>query len=234
MDIMTDKWQSRIGKRRNENRDVLGYVNGLIRDNHVILEEVAATLTPDELQQIKDTLAERARKEADEKARWEAESLERKRKDEENQRRLAAFWEKNSPSPLTTAPDIQTESELFDVLARYHITRVEYSFAVVRYHWDRLDYIEDPSIEAWLPSDIAIDLQTELPGDDDGDLSIGEAIYESVKESASQRAAIAADEGRLQEGKVIFDVPARHISVEATIEVIREERLERVWAADET
>jgi hypothetical protein len=204
---------------------VLGYVDGIIRDNHVSVDEVAAC------------------------------RLERAIKYEENKRRRAAFWKSNPPSPLTAVPKIETESALFDVLARYHIARVEYSFYIVEYHWERFLGIEQPDIEAWLPADITIDLPTELPGDDgtvevpDDDTDeadddewpgpdaeeggrIGTAIYKAIKGFASDRAAVAADEGKLQGGTVTFDVQHRRIKLEATVEVTRDEDFKKEWAPD--
>jgi len=227
----TNKWQNRIEKRRNDSLNVAGYVDQLIRSSHASLDDVEPFLTADESQEVKTALAERERRKADGRALAEAQRREQERKDEENRRLLAAFWQRNPPSPFTTVPECElTESELFDVLARYHIARVEYSFDAVHYHWEDFRCIEDPTIDAWLPSDIEVSLD-DLPGDEDG--SIGEAICEAIKELAAQRAAFAADEGRLQEGTVSFDVTARRVGLHATVEVTRDEDFAKVWSPDE-
>jgi hypothetical protein len=224
MELVNNKWQSRIEKRRNEHQNVLGYVDGIIRGNHVALEDVASFLTPDELQQLKNIIADRARTKAEEQARWEAHEREQQRRAEENERLRAAFWEKNPPLALVAAPDIKTGSELFDVLACYHIAKVEYSVETVNYHWDEFVNIEGSTIQAWLPSDIEIDLETELPDDEHG---IGDAIYEAIKKLASERAAEATEAGRLQENSIVtIDVPVRRVNLDAIVEVIREERFE--------
>jgi hypothetical protein len=135
-----NKWQARIEKRRNDGA-VLAYVDGLIQQRHVSLEDVTSFLTSDELQEVRNTVTERVKREAEEKAREEADRAERERKAEENRRLIAAFYEQNPPLPPTTVPEIKTESELFDVLARYHIAKVECSFEA-RYHWEELECIE--------------------------------------------------------------------------------------------
>jgi hypothetical protein len=249
------KWQARIEKRRNERHDVLGYVEQIIRDSKVPLDDVAAFLTPEELEETQYRIKHRAKKEAAARARMEADALERAIKYEENKRRRAAFWKSNPPSPLTTVPKIETESALLDVLDRYHIARVEYSFFTVEYDWERFQGIYDPDIEAWLPADITIDLRTELPSDDDtvevpdddtdeaddderpdpdaGEGGhIGTAIYKAIKDFASNRAAVAADEGKLQGGTVTFDVQHRRIKLEARIEVTRDEDFKKEWTPD--
>jgi hypothetical protein len=114
--VVTITKQSRIEKRRSEGIDVLGFVDALIHG----LNEIEIFMDP-------------ARFEADQKARAEAEQREQEKLYEENRRHLTAFWEKNPPASLTTVPNIKTESELFDVLARYHVLIVEYSFDVVYY-----------------------------------------------------------------------------------------------------
>jgi hypothetical protein len=267
---LKNKWQNRIEKRRNERGDVLGYVEQIIRDSKVPLDDVAAFLTPEELEETKYRIKHRAKEEAAARARMEADALARAIKYEENKRARAAFWKSNPPSRLTAVPKIETESAPFDALARYHIARVEYSFYIVEYHWERFLGIEQPDIEAWLPSEIAIDLRTELPDDaeepdddsktaddtdelvevpeDDTDEAdddeewfdpsyaeggrIGTAIYKAIKDFASDRAAVAADEGKIQSGKVIFDVRGRRIKLEATVEVTREEDFKKEWAPD--
>jgi hypothetical protein len=189
--VVTITKQSRIEKRRSEGLDVLGFVDALLHG----LNEI-------------EIFTEPARFEADQKAQAEAEEREQEKLYEENQRHLTAFWEKNPPASLTTVPNIHTESELFDVLARYHVLIVEYSFDVVYYPWESFGDIENPSIEAWLAPDIEIDLHTDLPDDGHG---IGDAIYGAIEKLASERAAQATKGKRLQNGKVIFDVPARRI-----------------------
>ena len=57
------KWQARIEKRRNERGDVLGYVDQIIRDSKVPLDDVAAFLTPEELREITYHIAHRAKQE---------------------------------------------------------------------------------------------------------------------------------------------------------------------------
>jgi hypothetical protein len=79
---------------------------------------------------------------------------------------------------------------------------------VVYYPWESFGDIENPSIEAWLAPDIEIDLHTDLPDDGHG---IGDAIYGAIEKLASERAAQANKDKPLQNGKVIFDVPARRI-----------------------
>jgi hypothetical protein len=233
------KWQARIEKRRNERGDVLGYVDQIIRDNKVPVDDVAAFLTAEELQEINYRVAYRAKQEAAAKAQNEADRLKREIRVEENDRQRAAFWKCNPPSPLTAAPDIETESALFDVLSRYHIVKVRYSFYSVNYHWERFQNIENPTIEAWLgprggtlPSDIGVDLMDdELPGDEDG--RIGNAIYEAIEQLASDRAMVATNEGKLQEGTVTFDVRDRCIKLEAVVEVTRDEDFTKEWAPDD-
>jgi hypothetical protein len=186
---ITNEAQNRIEKRRSEGLDVLGFVDAIMHGLNEIFTEPART-------------------EADEKARAKAEEREQEKLYEENRRHLTAFWEKHPPASLTTVPNIQTENELFDVLARYHVLIVEYSFSVVYYPWDSFGDIENPSIEAWLAPDIEIDLHTDLPDDGHG---IGNAIYGAIERLASERAAQATKGKRLQDGKVIFDVRARRI-----------------------
>jgi hypothetical protein len=186
---ITNEAQNRIEKRRSEGLDVLGFVDAI-------------------MQGLNEIFTEPARTEADEKARAKAEEREQEKLYEENRRHLTAFWEKHPPASLTTVPNIQTENELFDVLARYHVLIVEYSFSVVYYPWDSFGDIENPSIEAWLAPDIEIDLHTDLPDDGHG---IGDAIYGAIEKLASERAAQATKGKRLQDGKVIFDVRARRI-----------------------
>jgi hypothetical protein len=235
MESITNKWQTRIEKRRNEGQNVLRYVDQIIQANHATEEDVIPFLTSDEMQELKNIVAERAKLEAEARARAEANRLEQERKHEENERLRAAFWEKNFPLPLTIVPDIQTESELFDVLARYRIVKVEYSVERVNYHWDEFVNIEDSTIQAWLPSDIEIDLETELPGDENEEVGIGKAIHQAIKELASERATEATEAGRLQEGTVvIFDVPGRRICLDATVEVTRDESFEKAWSPDDT
>ena len=187
--VVTITKQSRIEKRRSEGLDMLGFVDALMHGLNEIFTEPART-------------------EADEKARAEADEQEQEKLCEEKQRHFTAFWEKNPPASLTTVPNIQTESELFDVLARYHVLIVEYSFDVVYYPWEGFGDIENPSIEAWLAPDIEIDLHTDLPDDGHG---IGDAIYGAIEKLASERAAQATKDKPLRDGKVIFDVPARRI-----------------------
>jgi hypothetical protein len=231
----TNKWQARIEKRRSDGQNgaVSCYVDGIIRDNHVSLDDVESCLTSDELQAVRDMLAERAKRQAEEKAQEEAHRLKRQRWVEENNRLMAAFYEKNPPSPLTAAPDIETESALFDVLARYHIAKVEVVFGA-RYHWERFEYIENLSIgKAMLPGGIQTDLH-ELPADDEG--CVGDAISEVVEWMADERAsqAVCLIDGRVQEeGTVTFDVPSRRIIVDITAEVTSEESFQMSWGADE-
>ena len=184
---ITNKWQSGIEKRRSEGLDVLGFVDALMHG-------------------ITESFTEPARTEADQKE----EAEEREQAKLENRRHLTAFWEKNPPASLTTVPNIQTESDLFDVLARYHVLIVEYSFDVVYYPWESFEDIENPSIEAWLAPDIGIDLHTDLPDDGHG---IGDAIYGAIEKLASERAAQATEGKRLSEGKVILYVPSRSILI---------------------
>jgi hypothetical protein len=160
--------------------------------------------------------------------------LEQEKRNDDNRRLRAAFYVSNPPLPLTSAPEIQTESELFDILARYHIAEVECSF-YARYHWGEFECIENLTI--WtvsLPSNIQTDFH-ELPADDEG--VAGDIISEAVKSMASERASQAAclADGRIQEdgGTITFDVLSRRISVDATVEVTREEGFEMSWAPDE-
>jgi hypothetical protein len=224
---MDSKWQGRIEKRRNDPYgSVVAYVDGIVRNNHVALEEVAQVLTPNELQEIKDIQMKRAKEKAESEARMEADRLERERKYQQNQARLGAFWENNPPpSFLTAVPDIQSENDLFDILARYHIAKVEYCFDHVDYHWDQFLGICDGVISAWLPLDIEISLEDGLPGDDDGE--IGETIRKAITEFGKDGARGAP--GKLIDGKVVFNVSARLISVEVTSEVTREELYEDSW-----
>ena len=230
------KWQARIEKRRSEGENVVPYVDRIIQDKHVSLKQVTAFLTPEELQEMERLAAQRAKEKAGLEARMEAQRIEDEREFEESVRLRATFWESNPPSPFTAVPDIKTESELFDALARYHIVKVEYSFYAVDYHWDEFLRIEQPDIEAWLCSGEELDLRSEealgLPEDDDG--SIGYVIYEAIEELASKRAEVATDEGKLQEGTVTFDVPNRRITLEAVVEVTRKEDFELTWSPDET
>jgi hypothetical protein len=226
------KWQARIEKRRNEGVDVLGYVDQIVRAKHVSLDEVTTFLNPEELQAMQSLVAQRAKEKAELEAQREAAALEYEREIEEHKRLQAAFWEKNPPSPLTAVPDIKTESELFDILSRYRIGKVEYSFEMVDYHWDEFRRIEDPTIEAWLLSDIEISIQEELPDDDEAG-RIGNAIYDAIEELASERAVVAADEGKLQDGIVTFDVQHRRIKLEAVVEVTRDEDCKKEWAPDD-
>jgi len=165
--VVTITKQNRIEKRRSEGLDVLGFVDAVMHG----LNEI-------------EIFTEPARFEANQKARAEAEEREQEKLYEENQRHLTAFWEKNPLASLTTVPNIHTESELFDVLAHYHVLIVEYSFDVVHYPWESFGDIENPSIEAWLAPDIEIDLHTDLPDDGHG---IGDAIYGAIEKLASER-----------------------------------------------
>jgi len=139
----TNKSQSRIEKRRsstgiNKSAAVVGYVFGLIQNNHVPIDEVADCLTPDELQGVHRFIAEEERKKAEERARWAA----RERKEQERQQQVAAFYEATPPQrPLTTAPAIQTESDLVDLPANYHIAKVECVVEGANYHYEQFEYI---------------------------------------------------------------------------------------------
>jgi hypothetical protein len=108
---------------------------------------------------------------------------EGRRRKEQNRRLRAEFWTKNPPSPLTKAPNIQTESELFDILAHYHIAKVECIFDMCWYPWDDFGTIMDSTIKAWLPSGIEIDLYSELPNDehDEEEEGIGDAIGDAIQ-----------------------------------------------------
>ena len=108
---------------------------------------------------------------------------------------------------------------------------------MVQYEWDRFSKIEGPTIHAWLGggvtllSDIEVSLVDDLP--DDGDGRIGNAIYDAIEEFASGRAVIAAYEGKLQDGTVIFVVRDRRIKLEARVEVARDEEFKKEWAPDD-
>jgi hypothetical protein len=227
------KWKARIEQRRKEGgRSVLNYVNQIIRCNNVLLEDVASFLTSDEVQQLRNIIADREKAEAEAAAYWAAQERERQMRANENERLRTAFWEKNPPSCLVAAPNIETESQLLDVLACYHIAKVEYSVEIVRYHWEDFEYIESADIKAWLESDIDIDLEDGLPGDED--CEIGTAILEAIKELASERAAKADNAGRIQDGTaVIFDVPNRRINLDAIVEVTRKESFKDSWSPDQ-
>jgi hypothetical protein len=195
-----------------------------------LLEDVASFLTSDEVQQLKNIIADREKAEAEAAAHLAAQERDLQIRTNENERLRTAFWEKNPPSRLDAPLNIETESQLFDVLARYHIVKVEYSVEMVRCHWERVEYIL--AIKAWLMSDIKIDLKADLPGDNDGE--IGTAIHEAIKELALERVAKAENAGRIQESTaVIFYVPNRWINLHAIVEVIREETFEEPWSPDQ-
>jgi hypothetical protein len=100
-----------------------------------------------------------------------------------NRRLRAEFWKKNPPSPLTTVPNIQSESELFKILAHYHIAKVECIFDMCWYPWDDFGSIEESTIHAWLPSGIGIELSSELPNDehDEEEEGIGDTIGDAIQ-----------------------------------------------------
>jgi hypothetical protein len=239
----TNKWAARIEERRKENRyshHVEGYVMGLVTANHVSLDELKPWLTPDEIAYIE----EQARLKAEADARAKAESEERRRieaqEEEARQHVIAAFYAANPPSPLAAVAQIETENELLDILARYHIAKVECSFQIHYYNWDENYDVEDVSIckASLVGSDIRMELEY-LPGDDDGNMY--DAIYDAIVEMAHARAEQAAREchGLMchdddeNEGTVIFDVQARRIIVDAPVEVTRNESVEISWEADE-
>ena len=182
------------------------------------------------MQQLKNIIADREKAEAEAAAHLAAQERDLQIRTNENERLRTAFWEKNPPSRLDAPLNIETESQLFDVLARYHIVKVEYSVEMVRCHWERVEYIL--AIKAWLMSDIKIDLKADLPGDNDGE--IGTAIHEAIKELALERVAKAENAGRIQESTaVIFYVPNRWINLHAIVEVIREETFKEPWSPDQ-
>src|SRR6516165_9002424 len=88
---VTTKWQSRIEQRRNKHDSVASYVDGLIRANHVSIEDVAPFLTADELYVVQNAVAEIARQKAEAEARAEAERLQQAEARRKLDERLAAF-----------------------------------------------------------------------------------------------------------------------------------------------
>jgi hypothetical protein len=92
-----------------------------------------------------------------------------------------------------------------------------------------------------LLSDLNIDLETELPGDEDG--SIGRAICSAIAKFGDDRAMFVASEGtkvwnekrfdskrRDADGNVCFDVINRQIFLSVAVR----ELFKRTWAPDET
>jgi hypothetical protein len=212
----TYNWRNQIAKRRDEGGDVAHYVKERMRD--IPVKDIVAFLTDDELQKVLP---------------WKV----------EERRAFAAFWQANPPAPLTAPPEIKTEGELFDVLKRYHIKDLDYSFGGYVCYGPEGKYQDgEPSIiEARLLSDLSIDLETELPGDEDG--SIGRAICSAIAQFGDARAMFVACDGsqiwkekrfdgkrRGANGNVFFDIVDRHFSLSVTLE----ESFQRTWAPDET
>jgi hypothetical protein len=240
MTIMTDttlnnKWQARIEARRTGahrmGNEVVSYVEELLRDNHVTVDDVAAFLTPDELHTIHEHVenlarkrAENARQAAERHAQHEAAKLVR-------QQEIEDYYRQNPVLPLTGV-EITSESGLFDILAHYHITKVKCSFDAY-YNWGEFQNIDGVGVDHVYLSpfdddEIEIELD-ELPGDEDG--SVGDAIHDYLVDVAHERAADVAAEGCSleEEGVVIFDVSTRRITASATLEMKIDKLVELTW-----
>jgi hypothetical protein len=81
-----------------------------------LLEDVASFLTSDEVQQLKNIIADREKAEAEAAAHLAAQERDLQIRTNENERLRTAFWEKNPPSRLDAPLNIETESQLFDFL----------------------------------------------------------------------------------------------------------------------
>jgi hypothetical protein len=237
-EVITNKWQARIEKRRNDagSRNVVHYVDGLIRGNGVLLSDVASFLMPSEIQDVQTILDRREQEAIESAARAEADRLERERRAKETQAALDEFYRVNPPPVFETVPPISSKSELFDFFAACHISKVTYVIEGIEYHWDEFQGIEDASIIVTLTSGLEVSLYDLPPFEFDDDDAIDEFyghIQHTIKDIATNK--VCDFDGKIyqeygEDASVILDIAKRTIRLEATAEVTRV--VEEEWGLD--
>ena len=231
----TNKWQARIEQRRGSG-EVVAYVDGLIRINHVPIEDVAPFLAADELRAVQDAIEERARKQAEARAELEASELRRKDAQRELAQRLAVFRQANPfpvpPVTLAEARDAENdEKAFFDILRRYHVTEV-FVTCTPWYHYDEFNGFENFNIESFT---LGGDIQVQYLGDaffvdeDDVDNDVFNALEQAIENVVGKKAYAMTREGKIVDDDdpicITFNVPKRTITVDADVLVVDSRRL---------
>jgi hypothetical protein len=223
------KFYGRTMTRYNEQGvdSAFAYFTGIIRTN--LRDQNAVQMLVDRLppefagkyEEVKRaTQQARMQQEAEAKARAESEAA--------YQKELDAFWANNPPDALTELPEYEVDDagELFDLLARYRITKIEFEYSE-RWHWDQFEGIESQGTQIWISDDFTIAID-ELP--DDAEIGIAEFLDEAIQNVAGEYAGKTPGKLGDDYGTVTFDVVAREISVQAEVEVKNTETFEESWS----
>jgi hypothetical protein len=238
-DLIPNKFTAKLNKKRNTGgaQAVCNYVETLSGNFFTPenVEQFRPHLTAEELDVLDRMLEEapRIRAEREAQAKAEAEAKEAKAKAEaeaeaKRQREIDAFWAKNPPNPLTAEKwenaDLSDEEVVFDILARYRISIIEYTFRP-EYHWDEFLNVGDHDITFWLSDDLQMNQSLYFKGDElpeDEDDEIKDTLEDAIHTIADEYATDFASNRKIEDdGTVTFDIAARKITVSAECETTR-------------
>jgi hypothetical protein len=145
--------ESRLTKRRNEGQDIFAYISAVLMGNRhnnpkpTTLEDFRPYLSPAEIQKCEAMIAEREKREADQKARQEAMGQAWKENQAEERRQIASL------TPEQRVADLQKRiSERIDELVGELQSEIDSNadkfvnkrlpWSVDRDHWDRGDNLQ--------------------------------------------------------------------------------------------
>ena len=219
-----DKFYGRTMNRYNEQgfEPAYSYFKGIIRTNlrtqdavQMLLDRLPSEFTPKFEEEKQAEQEAKAKCEAEAKVRAEAEATWHVKVD--------TYWREHPVKALTELPG-NDASELFDFLAAYHVTEVQYDFAC--------DYWPDGDFSGFQDQSISVQFEDDDPGMDlydipDEESEIADTLTDVIHELGYDYANNC--KGQLNVGSVTFDVATRTISASAECEVTTTETFEQSW-----